>query len=379
MNIAIFDLQHFEMVYVWHRVLGDPKNNIHFFINQNILSKIIKSGIPASEYNALAVDDFQNIDDFFNACLKHTREHNIDAIVLNTVDVHYKSTWKFVKQLSIPVFITIHNINTWLNPPFTLNRKALGYYYYRKKMIARSGGIILQEELFIDYVKNNTGYKKPLFAFPYTLNDKQTPLPSNSKLVVAIPGAIDGHRRDNDFSLSVIKKVSAKNKNVQFVFLGGIVGHLGEKIYEQMNQLQREGCDILHFYDKNSNVIFDEQMSNCDIVFLPLIVETKYEGITEIYGKTKATGVLYDLMRFQKPCLAPEALVIPPTIRNCVISYKNENDFVDMIIDLETNRPKVIQLLNNAKVNSEYYTVEKIKERFLGKFTALLSELSLSK
>ena len=42
-----------------------------------------------------------------------------------------------------------------------------------------------------------------------------------------------------------------------------------------------------------------------DIVFLPLIVETKYEGITEIYGQSKVTGVLYDLMRFQKPCLVP--------------------------------------------------------------------------
>lgn len=379
MNVVVFDLQHFEMIHVWHHIFADPKNNIHFFINQNIANKIIKSGLSNVKYTTLVEDDFKHIDDFFNAGVKHIHQHNIDVIILNTVDVHYKCTWKFVKQLSIPVFITVHNINTWLNPPFTLNKKALGFYYYRHKIISKTSGLIVQEELFIEYVKNHTRYKKPVFAFPYTLNEKSTPLPTNKKLVVAIPGAIDGHRRDNDFSLSVIEKINAKNKNIQFVFLGGIVGHLGEKIYAKMQKLQQEGCDILHYYDKNSNAIFDAQMSGCDIVFLPLIVETKYEGITEIYGKTKATGVLYDLMRFQKPCISPEALVIPPTMRNSVISYKSENDFIDLILKLENNRSLVIDLIKNAQINSEYYTVQKIKDRFLPKFTALVSEASLNK
>lgn len=367
------------MVNVWYRVFADPGNNIHFFVNQNIVNKIKKAGLPETSYKAVVADDFKNIDDFFNACLDHIDKHKIDVIILNTVDVHYKNTWKFVKQLNIPLFITVHNINTWLNPPFTLNKKALGYYYYRRKMISKTRGLIVQEELFINYVKNNTRYKKPVFAFPYTLNEKDIPLPNNPKLVVAIPGAIDGHRRDNDFSLSVIEKINAKNKNIQFVFLGAVSGHLGEIIINKMQKLQQQGCDVLHFYDKNSNTIFDEQMTKCDIVFLPLIVETNYEGIPEIYGKTKATGVLYDLMRFQKPCIAPEALVIPPTMENSVISYKNENDFVELVIDLEKNRAKVKQLLNNAKVNSEYYTIQNIKERFLGKFTALLPESSLRK
>lgn len=362
------------MVYVWHRVLADPKNNIHFFVNQNIANKIVKAGLSSNEYKAVIEDDFQNIDEFFNACLIHIQKYNINTIILNTVDVHYKSTWLFVKQLNIPVFITIHNINTWLNPPFTLNKKALSYYYYRKKMVSKTTGVILQEELFIDYVKNNTNYKKPVFAFPYTFNEKQTPFPGNSKLVVAIPGAIDGHRRDNDFSLSVIEKINAKTKNVRFIFLGNISGHLGEKIYAKMQKLKQQGCDIDHFYDKNSNAVFDEQMSLCDIVFLPLIVETKYEGITEIYGKTKATGVLYDLMRFQKPCIAPEALVIPPTMRNSCISYKNESDFIDLVLKLENNRSEVKELIKNAQVNSEYYTKDRIKARFLEKFTDLVSK-----
>jgi hypothetical protein len=379
MNIAIFDLQHFEMVHVLHHVFNSPQNNITFFTNRNLINKVKDSSLASSAYSSVVEEDSNSINEYFQKCLAAIKEKKIEAIIFNTIDVHYKSTWNFVKQLNIPIFITIHNINTWLKPPFTLNRLALSNYYYRKKIISRTSGLIVQEELFIDYVKNKTNYKKPVLALPHTLKEKETPLPENNKLVVAIPGAIDGHRRDNDFSLAVIEKACAKNKNIQFVFIGAIIGHLGEKIYARMQELKRNGCDILHYYDPNSNKVFDEQMSNCDIVFLPLIVETKYEGITEIYGTTKVTGVLYDLMRFEKPCIVPHSLVIPPTMKNSVISYKDESTFVDLIIDLEQNRLKVLQLLNNAKSNSEYYTVGNIKERFLGKFTALLSELSLRK
>jgi len=379
MNIAIFDLQHFEMVHVWHHVFNSPQNKISFFTNKNLITKVKSSSLASSDYLSVIEEDSDSIETFFGKCLEHISKNKTEVIVFNTIDVHYKSTWKFISQLNIPVFLTIHNINTWLKPPFTLNRKALSFYYYRYKIISKTAGLIVQEELFIDYVKNKTGYKKPVFALPHTLKETEIHHPKNNKLVIAIPGAIDGHRRDNDFSLSVIEKVCAKNKNVQFVFIGGIVGHLGKKIFERMEELKHKGCDILHFYDPSSNKVFDEQMTGCDVVFLPLIVETKYEGITEIYGTTKVTGVLYDLMRFEKPCIAPEALVIPPTMKNSVVSYKDVSSFVDLILDLESNRNKVTQLLTNAKANSDYYTVPKIKERFLGKFTSLLSELSLRK
>ncbi len=367
------------MVHVWHHVFNSPQNKISFFTNKNLITKVKNSTLASSEYFSVIEEDFGSVDLFFQECLDHISKNKIDVIVFNTIDVHYKSTWQFIKQLNIPVFVTIHNINTWLRPPFTLNSKALGFYYYRHKIISKTSGLIVQEELFIDYVKNKTNYKKPVFALPHTLKETEIQHPKNNKLVIAIPGAIDGHRRDNDFSLSVIEKVCARNKNVQFVFIGGIVGHLGEKIFARMQELKQKGCDILHFYDPSSNKVFDEQMSGCDVVFLPLIVETKYEGITEIYGTSKVTGVLYDLMRFEKPCIAPETLVIPPTMKNSVIGYKNESSFVDLILDLESNRNKVSQLLNNAKANSEYYTVPKIKERFLGKFISLVSYLSIRK
>jgi hypothetical protein len=379
MNIAIFDLQHFEMVHVLHHVFNSPENTITFFTNKNLLNKIKNSSLSASSYFSVAEEDSGSIDEFFFKCAAIVKEKKIEVIICNTIDVHYKSTRNFIEQLNIPVFVTIHNINTWLKPPFTLNTVALKNYYYRRKILSKTSGIIVQEELFIDYVKNQTNYKKPVFALPHTLKEKETPMPKNDKLVVAIPGAIDGHRRDNDFSLSVIEKICSKNKNVRFVFIGGIVGHLGEKIFARMQELKQKGCDILHYYDPSSNKVFDEQMSNCDIVFLPLIVETKYEGITEIYGTSKVTGVLYDLMRFEKPCIVPYTLIIPPTMRNSVVSYENENTFVDLVLGLEQNRTKVTQLLNNAKENSDYYTVGNIKERFLGKFTSLLSELSLRK
>jgi hypothetical protein len=372
MNLAVFDIQHYEMVHVLHSVFDDPDNRISFFTNQNLLNKIRNSELSDHPYSSVVLDDFKDIDTFFTSCLKHIKDHKIEFIIFNTIDGNYKNVWNFIKQLEIPVFVTIHNINTWLRPPVTFNKKALGYYYYRKKIIGKTKGIIVQEELFIDYVKNKTRYKKPVFALPHTLKEKDHPSVINSKLTIAVPGAVDGHRRDYGFAVSAMKNACMKNKNIRFVIIGDFIGHLGKKIHEEIKALQNQGCDISQAFDPNSNKLFDEQMAASDIVFLPLKVDTKYEGIDEIYGISKVTGVLYDLMRFQKAAIAPYDLVIPPTMKDSVISYRSENEFINYIDNLEKNREELKQLGEKAKKNSEYYSKENIRKRFLKNFLDLV-------
>jgi hypothetical protein len=374
MNVAVFDTQHYEMVHVLHSVFDDPKNNISFFTNSSLLKKIQASELATRPYSSVVLNDHKNSEEFFEACLRHVKEKKIEAIIFNTIDGDYKNVWRFIKQLNIPVMVTIHNINTWLRPPVTFNTKALGYYYYRRKIIAKTSAIIVQEELFIDYVKQNTSYKKPVFALPHTLKEKEIPAAINSKLTIAIPGAVDGHRRNYGFAVSAIKNACLSNSNLRFIIIGDIIGPIGEAIFAQLKELQKQGCDISQVYDASSNKLFDEQMSACDIVFLPLKVETKYEGIEEIYGRSKVTGVLYDLMRFQKPGIAPVELVIPPTMKDSVITYRNEKEFIDAVNSLQKNKIELSELSNKVHSDSEYYKVETIRKRFLPAFEKLISE-----
>jgi glycosyltransferase involved in cell wall biosynthesis len=374
MNIAIFDIQHFEMVHVLHHVFDAPSNNITFLTNKSIFSKLKNSSLGDKAYTAIVKEDYPSTSEFLSSCYKHIETNKIDAVIFNTIDEDYREVWRFIKKLNIPFFITVHNVNTWLNPPITFNLHALKNYYHRKKILQKSRGLIVQEELFIDYIQQNKLYTKPITAVPHTLNEKQITAHKNNFLRIAIPGAIDGNnRRDYTFCLSAIEKIGKKNPEITFVFIGQIYYQEGESVYAKIVALQNKGYNILHKFDITSNKLFDNEMEQCDIVFMPVKVNTKYEGIPEIYGQTKVTGVLYDMMRFQKPGIIPIEHVVPPTMKSSVLTYSSEDEFVNKILELDKNKSTINDLLKNAIENSQYYSKESIKSRFLPWYKKVIS------
>lgn len=366
MKIVIYDTRHFEMVNVLFRIFNSSENQILFFISPVIYNKLQAASENDLKKHAFVVENANEVSSgYFKRCEAEIKKFNPDFVICNTIDKDYKDVWAFLKTLSQPYFVTVHNINTWLNPPFTLNRIALSNYFFRKKIVAKLHGLIVQEELFIDYIKKNNLYKKSVFAIPHTLKEFESEKINNEKIVVAIPGAIDGVRRDIDLALNVIEEVHKKSNRFRFVFLGQVLGYLGEPIWERAKALQKQGLDIAQFYNPTNNKEFDEQMKKCDIVFLPLNVNTKFEGIPEVYGTTKVTGVIYDMMRFSKPGIVPSAMVVPPTMVNSMLSYKNKSELIEMILKLSENGKMLNELKANAETNSIYYTIAEIRKRVL--------------
>jgi hypothetical protein len=373
MKIAIFDLQHFEMLHVIHNIFDDPEYEITFFTKNKVHTKIQNSVLDDRQYETLILENFDTREEFYKTCKNYIIQEQVEAIHLNTIDQDYKLVWNLIKTLDIPITLTIHNINTWLRPPFTLNKIALKNYYYRYKILSKSKAIILQEELFINYIKTHNLYKKEVSIIPHTLKTKDYHHKANEHLRIAIPGTIDGNNRRNyRFALSAIEKINHLKPNIKFVFIGGIVSSEGNKIFQLINKLINKGCNIEHKFNPNSNQIFDHEMSICDVVFMPVNINFKYEGITEIYGRTKVTGVLYDMMRFQKPGIIPTEHVVPPTMKSSIITYSTEQDFITTILDLENNKPQLSQLIKNASENAEYYSKKSIKSRFLPWYKELI-------
>jgi glycosyltransferase involved in cell wall biosynthesis len=368
MKIVIYDTRHYEMVNVLFRIYNTDGNQILFLISPAVYKKLQAASEKDLGKHLFVVEkENENPNDYFSRCYSELQKFNPDFHHFNTIDKDYKHVWGFLKKILQPYIVTIHNINTWLKPPFTLNRIALSNYYFRKKIIGKSSALVVQEELFINYITKNNLYKKPLLAIPHTLKEVEPEKTSNQKIVITIPGAIDGLRRDIDLALDVIEEVHKQSDHFQFVFAGNVIGYLGEPIWERAKRLQKQGLDIQQFYDPASNKVFDEQMKRCDLIFLPLNVNTKFEGIPEIYGTTKVTGVIYDMMRFCKPGIVPAAMVIPPTMSTSILSYQNKNELVNMILSLANNKTKLEELKTAAEKNSFYYTEAEIRKRVLPK------------
>jgi len=364
MKIAIYDTRHYEMVYVLFRIFDIPENEIIFLVSRKVNDKLNASAAKLlNRHPVIVQEETENSKDYFTSCTEELKKFNPDFLLLNTIDKDYKDVSNFLKSVSIPYIITVHNINTWLNPPFTLNRLALKNYFYRKKIVKGSSMLVVQEELFVQYVINKKLYKKPVITIPHTLREEKPVKTNNEKIVIIIPGGIDGVRRDNDLSLDVIEEINKKSNRFQFVFAGKVIGHLGEKIWNRVISLQKKGLDIQHFYDESSNHLFDEQMKNCNVVFLPLNVKTKYEGIPEIYGTTKVTGVIYDMMRFCKPGISPAEMIVPPTMKGSILCYQDKKELVELFLSLASDKSLLEKLKTKAEENSLYYTAENIRKR----------------
>lgn len=371
-KLALFDLQHYEMINVLISIFSDPNFSIVFFTSKKIANKIKETTHEDLKYEFVIYEDFSSAKSFFNSCEEYILKNRIEAIHFNTIDRDYNLVWKLIKNTNIHTTATIHNINTWLNTPFTLNKIALKNYYHRKKILSKTKAIVVTEELFISYIRDKKLYTKDILTLPYTLKSKDINHKINKHLRIAIPGAIDGNNRRNyKFALSVIEKINHLNPNLKFVFIGGVVGSEGEQVFQHINDLINKGCNIEHKFNPNSNQLFENEMSTCDVVFMPVKINFKYEGINEIYGKTKVTGVLYDMMRFQKPGIIPKEHVIPPTITTSIITYTNEEDLIEKILTLENNKELLAKYLTYAKSNSEHYSTSSIKKRFLPKYVEL--------
>jgi hypothetical protein len=367
MRIVIYDTQHYEMVNVWSNIFNHQENQLLYLVNDRIQKKLFANSSSYDNANKIhfVLKDDSNVKDFYKKCDEQTAIFKPDLVIMNTIDSEYKSVWKYLKKLNAPYCITIHNIHTWLKPPFTLNRKALSNYFFRKKMISHSSFIVVQEELFIDYIKLNKLYRKNVFAVPHTIREFETAATENSKIRVAIPGGIDGVRRDYNFTKEIIEEISKISSQFQFIFLGKVVGPIGIEVWKKIEELKLSGVDIEHHYDDNSNLIFDEQMRKSDIVFLPLNVDTKFEGIHEIYGTSKVTGVIYDMMRFSKPGIVPLKMKIPPTMKDSLISYESKKQLIDFFISLKNDKGYLLKLKKVAIDNSSYYNVENVRNRVL--------------
>jgi glycosyltransferase involved in cell wall biosynthesis len=197
----------------------------------------------------------------------------------------------------------------------------------------------------------------------------------NKTFHIGIPGNIDGNlRRDYNLCVDTIKILVNNNINVTFTFAGMVLGEHGAAVKSQLDELVTKGARIEFVYNPNSNKDFDEAMANCDLILMPVNVNTVFEGIREIYGQTKATGVIFDGIRFQKPILAPNNFSVPEYLQTSSILYSDAQECAKIITKLSINTSELFLLQENAKINAQNFSVENVRKRLMPHLNQLLSE-----
>lgn len=334
MKVAVADFDHFEMTYSLITCLSLKAKSIDLYSTAFIIALLKKSNLPAgTEINWIETASVAELEKNFQ------RDVAYDYIFLNTIDKHYSVANALLDSLkNRNIILTIHNINFW----FRMRRRLKLFVEPRSEehrmilQIAKkvSAYLVITEGLK-KYLESDIKVEKKVLVFPYLISEpllQNGPECSNGKLNIVIPGILKGGRKDYETALSVFRQLD--KKRFALTLLGCAEDDYGKGILRSCECMKKEGFDV-RWYD--AYVLpdeFDRVMVNADIVLAPVQVRTRFGGVEEIYGQSKATGAEFDLIRYGKPGIFPTELQISNDLKNSVLTYASATELSEILNDL---------------------------------------------
>jgi hypothetical protein len=380
MKIGIIELMpkgHYTLVETVARIfLSDPANEVKLIINSQgaeHLSSLF------NEFPGLKKEIYANYEDFNNR-----RDHSeyFDRIYIITLDREYKEILTLGAKLNLYIFI--HNIDLWFNSSvkykfynifINLNSASLflysikNYFLYashRSKIIGqiitgRGKFVVLNHKLKDELGKYISPQKIEVIPFSVFRNKQEKRHSLNKKIRICIPGLLSQRRRNY---LSLFELISANQEilkdKVEWDLLGGLSYEESKEniLIPRIEALKASGNDI-HFYqtDYIETDIFVKNLSKADVILGNMNVElNKYSK----YGKTKDTGIIYNMIAAAKPGLLPADYDLIEELQSSAMTYKDDQDLLTKIM-LLINKPDILQTLNkSALANSQKFTPQAI-------------------
>lgn len=372
--------------------MGNKKNKILIFLphyeknHESYYSGLINDVFKDGKYDVLIFSKDLHTFNRFNKSNWHFPDKNesLTYFALRHLNLFIKSKLivqdeifkiSFISTVLLLVFghkslLTIHNVNKWLNR--RTNKQIIKNLLFRfivKLILHRLLGIIVISLSLRDYIKEHNLFNKKIFYIPFTnletiSNSKQF----KDEVVFTIPGSVNSERRNyKSFLEAVLNYNKIDNlKQIKLILLGKIVNisKAEENLIKEINSTKHDTIKYWNEYIDSST--YQKELLNTDFLIGNIKLEYKENLITEKYGKTKETGVLFLMLKYQIPTLFPEEYSSSPIYRGLIIEY-NEKEILNKIIDLANNQQK-----------QYYYNYDKHKDilkQEIHKLNKLLSDV----
>jgi hypothetical protein len=166
---------------------------------------------------------------------------------------------------------------------------------------------------------------------------------------IVVPGTVERSRRDYTQVVDLVCTAQASGLQPEITLLGAAK----EKILQP---------GIITYDGVVPQPEFDEKVRGAHFLFAPIVPGTvSPDGTREIYGTTKASGNIFDIIRYAKPAFVPDYIEMPPDLESACLRYHSVEEIVAQIKKM-TDDPNLYRVLErNALESSLNYTVEKIR------------------
>jgi hypothetical protein len=366
MNVGIQEVGHVENLYPLIRLFDTGYNRIFLFVPRTTYLQIeeMLHG-EMHRYHWVLQEEGESTWTYCNRIFRTVQQQEISLLYLNTISKHHLLFAFLVFRLSCKVILTVHDVNCLFRPTFSLRSRLLMQYIGKRALTSVVKEFNTISSTVEPALQLAAGTNKKVWVIPGGFFDEtiaEGTIPASSSMDIfhiVVPGTLDAKRRNYEVVFELLNQV--KKMPIRITLLGGGSDEVADLI---RNRASEFGNQLVFYQEPNvAQAEFDKVMSQAHLIWMPLVIHTRICGsIPEIYGKTKSSGIIFDIVKYARPFLYPAELTIPDLLKSSGIGYSSLADLKVILADLVHKPESLLELQQLAQKNSAHFTIEKIRK-----------------
>ncbi len=368
---------------------SNPQNEIIVYTLPSIKKALEENGLPEnSSLVVLNINENQSLKNL----LKDIEDTAFDRIHICTIFDNYFEFAGFKPQAK-EIWLHVHQCEEWYNDDLNraintlipslknkdqnreysriiaravrdylvykpLRKKMLSQFTknYQLRIIVHSQG---QKKVLLEY-----GCKSPITVFPFAIYEGMKDFSeSNQVLRICIPGVITQAKRDYLGVFKVLQEnAAALSDRLELYLLGYVTQREQPQMTDAIADLQNSGYKVFYHDSFVYGEEFDRAIASSDLLLNNQFIS---RNSTEVYGKTKESGMIFNMLRAAKPGLLPKEYNVSPEFNDCTLFFDSYPHLVELIEEVINDPQRLQQLKAAAKKLSVSYLPENLYPRLV--------------
>ncbi|MBC7949848.1 MAG: glycosyltransferase [Chitinophagaceae bacterium] len=373
MKIAIFETEHFEGAFPVIRLFDQPGNEIMIITTEETKRRFDDLlGINSNRYG-WSVLPTGNKCVFFHALYKAIMRQKPDLVYLNTIsNNHFLYALVLAHVRNTRILLTVHDINCLFESRLEYKFREAVVHKGKRWLLKQVNEFNVVSDTMVQELGKKVG-SRPIHNVPGAVFEGDyVPQKLTGALRLVVPGSLDRKRRDYEQVFELAELAGKVSLALEIVLLGGARDEYGTSVRDRASKFHSPTTRIITYpsavVDQHE---FDDQLKNAHFVLIPSVIHTTICGnIPEIYGVTKSSGNIYDVIKHARPFIVPEKLTVSPDLTTSCFKYSSVAHLIEFLQFLTTTSEEYERWQQEALNNSQHYTIERVRGRNGGLFGA---------
>jgi hypothetical protein len=280
------------MIYNWVKICQKNGWDFKVFTTLAIYEQVVKD-IEITKEQIYIIEKV-NLTEIIKATLQL---NHFEKVVVTSLQNYYFYYLPIILIRS-KLILTIHNVNTWFIGRNLSSIKSIIKHIIRKLWLRRSNAYIVNSQNMSVYISDNNLTTEPVGVVPFSLRSLVAVERALYIKTIVYPGLVSKKRKSYDYFIQLCKDFP----NITFILLGKLViEEGGDEIESEI--INNKLNNVIYYHHFVENDEFRKQIKNASLIFS--FVNTNYinQGVPEVYGRTKDSGISYLMAEYGIPLI----------------------------------------------------------------------------